>query len=100
MRGTFPEVCATLFSGLVNLIFNQVYVPTVLEGSVAEVEVDEKHVELELWDTAGHEDFPRLLPLIYLESHVILICFAVDSPDSLENVQEKVRFRSPVTCVV
>jgi small GTP-binding protein len=69
----------------------QVYVPTVFENYVADVEVDGKHVELALWDTAGQEDYDRLRPLSYPDSHVILICFAVDSPDSLDNVQEKVR---------
>ena len=54
------------------------------------MEVDGKHVELALWDTAGQEDYDRLRPLSYPDSHVILICFAVDSPDSLDNVQEKV----------
>jgi small GTP-binding protein len=58
---------------------------------VADVEVDGKHVELALWDTAGQEDYDRLRPLSYPDSHVILVCFAVDSPDSLDNVQEKVR---------
>jgi len=77
-------------------IFNQVYVPTVFENYVADVEVDGKHVELALWDTAGQEDYDRLRPLSYPDSHVILICFAVDSPDSLDNVQEKVCFPSPV----
>ncbi|KAI8336438.1 GTP-binding protein rhoA [Choanephora cucurbitarum] len=72
-KGTFPEF----------------YVPTVFENYVADVEVDGKHVELALWDTAGQEDYDRLRPLSYPDSHVILICFAVDSPDSLENVQEK-----------
>ena len=66
------------------------YVPTVFENYVADVEVDGKHVELALWDTAGQEDYDRLRPLSYPDSHVILICFAVDSPDSLDNVQEKV----------
>ncbi|KAI7002074.1 GTP-binding protein [Hortaea werneckii] len=66
-----------------------VYVPTVFENYVADVEVDGKHVELALWDTAGQEDYDRLRPLSYPDSHVILICFAVDSPDSLDNVQEK-----------
>jgi Ras family protein A len=56
---------------------------------VADVEVDGKRVELALWDTAGQEDYDRLRPLSYPDSHVILICFAVDSPDSLDNVQEK-----------
>jgi hypothetical protein len=65
-------------------------VPTVFENYVADVEVDGKHVELALWDTAGQEDYDRLRPLSYPDSHVILICFAIDSPDSLDNVQEKV----------
>jgi Ras family protein A len=72
------------------IIISQVYVPTVFENYVADVEVDGKHVELALWDTAGQEDYDRLRPLSYPDSHVILICFAVDSPDSLDNVQEKV----------
>ncbi|EJD33622.1 hypothetical protein AURDEDRAFT_47663, partial [Auricularia subglabra TFB-10046 SS5] len=42
-----------------------------------------------LWHTAGQEDYNRLLLLSYPDSHGILICFAVDSPDSLENVQGK-----------
>lgn len=66
--------------------------PTVFENYVADVEVDGKHVELALWDTAGQEDYDRLRPLSYPDSHVILICFAIDSPDSLDNVQEKVIF--------
>ena len=66
--------------------------PTVFENYVADVEVDGKHVELALWDTAGQEDYDRLRPLSYPDSHVILICFAVDSPDSLDNVQEKVTY--------
>lgn len=48
-----------------------------------------KHVELALWDTAGQEDYDRLRPLSYPDSHVILICYAIDSPDSLENITEK-----------
>lgn len=60
-----------------------------VSNSVADVVVDGKRVELALWDTAGQEDYDRLRPLSYPDSHVILICFAVDSPDSLDNVQEK-----------
>ncbi|KAJ9107608.1 hypothetical protein QFC21_001067 [Naganishia friedmannii] len=70
-------------------MFPEVYVPTVFENYVADVEVDGKKVELALWDTAGQEDYDRLRPLSYPDSHVILICYGIDSPDSLENVQEK-----------
>ncbi|KAI8804074.1 P-loop containing nucleoside triphosphate hydrolase protein [Cladochytrium replicatum] len=69
--------------------FPEVYVPTVFENYVADITVDGKKVELALWDTAGQEDYDRLRPLSYPDSHVILICFAIDSPDSLDNVQEK-----------
>jgi small GTP-binding protein len=55
--------------------------------------VDGKHVELGLWDTAGVEDYDRLRPLSYPDSHVVLICFDIGNPDSLENVEEKVRRR-------
>ena len=33
----------------------------------------------------------RLRPLSYAKAHVILIAFAIDTPDSLENVTVKVR---------
>ncbi|KAH9819909.1 P-loop containing nucleoside triphosphate hydrolase protein [Melampsora americana] len=86
-KGTFPEVYNPFFTPFVTAI--EVYVPTVFENYVADVEVDGKRVELALWDTAGQEDYDRLRPLSYPDSHVILICFAIDSPDSLDNVQEK-----------
>ena len=40
-------------------------------------------------DTAGQEDYDRLRPLSYPDTDVILMCFSVDSPDSLENIPEK-----------
>ena len=42
-----------------------------------------------LWDTAGQEDYDRRRPVSYPDTNVVLICFAVDLPDSLDNVQEK-----------
>merc|ERR1711988_1627334 len=59
------------------------------ENYVADIEVDGKQVELALWDTAGQEDYDRLRPLSYPDTDVILMCFSVDSPDSLENIPEK-----------
>uniref|UniRef100_A0A8C6MB05 Ras homolog family member B n=1 Tax=Nothobranchius furzeri TaxID=105023 RepID=A0A8C6MB05_NOTFU len=69
--------------------FPEVYVPTVFETYVADIEVDNKKVQLALWDTAGQEDYDRLRPLSYPDTDVILMCFSVDSPDSLENIPEK-----------
>lgn len=47
-------------------------------------------VELSLWDTAGQEDFDMLRSLSYADTHVIMLCFAVDNPISLENVESRV----------
>ncbi|KAI0033679.1 small GTPase Rho3/GTP-binding protein Rho3 [Vararia minispora EC-137] len=65
--------------------FTQVYEPTVFENYVHDLVVDDQMVELSLWDTAGQEEFDRLRSLSYAETHVIMICFSVDNPTSLEN---------------
>jgi Rho family protein len=70
-------------------------IPTVFENYVTDCRVDGKNVQLALWDTAGQEDYERLRPLAYSNAHVILIGFAVDTPDSLENVEHKVSFVDP-----
>lgn len=73
--------------------FPEVYVPTVFENYVQDITVKHngvsKEVELALWDTAGQEDYDRLRPLSYPDTNVILMCFAIDNPDSLENIPEK-----------
>ena len=51
--------------------------------------VDNVHIELSLWDTAGQEEFDRLRSLSYDNTDVVVLCFSVDSKDSLENVESK-----------
>merc|ERR1711956_55541 len=65
------------------------YVPTVFDTHVADIEVDKKQVELVLWDTAGQEDYDRLRPLSYPDTDVIVMCFSIDAPDTLDNIPEK-----------
>ncbi|THH32221.1 hypothetical protein EUX98_g1973 [Antrodiella citrinella] len=61
----------------------------IFENYVAEIRLDGKPVQLALWDTAGQEEYERLRPMSYSKSHVILIAFGIDTPDSLENVTVK-----------
>ncbi|KAK0294132.1 Rho GTPase [Friedmanniomyces endolithicus] len=63
--------------------------PTVFENYVHDIFIDNVHVELSLWDTAGQEEFDRLRSLSYDDTHAIMLCFSVDSPESLENVESK-----------
>lgn len=69
--------------------FPREYQPTIFDNYVAEIRLDGKAVQLALWDTAGQEEYERLRPLSYSKSHVVLIAFAIDTPDSLENVTVK-----------
>ncbi|KXS19010.1 ras-like GTP-binding protein Rho1 [Gonapodya prolifera JEL478] len=65
------------------------YIPTVFENRVTDLLVDSRRVELALWDTAGQEQFDHLRSLSYPGADIVLICFAIDSPVSLDNVVEK-----------
>ncbi|KAI6023744.1 ras family-domain-containing protein [Pisolithus microcarpus] len=86
-------VCLDGKTSLLNVFtrgfFTQVYEPTVFENYVHDIWVDDQLVELSLWDTAGQEEFDRLRSLSYAETHVVMICFSVDNPVSLENVETK-----------
>ncbi|KAJ2462147.1 GTP-binding protein Rho1, partial [Coemansia sp. RSA 2320] len=65
------------------------YIPTIFEEWVSEVQIQGRVVELALWDTAGQEDYDNVRYPCYNGASVVIICFSVDSPDSLDNVQEK-----------
>ncbi|GKT42836.1 GTP-binding protein RHO3 [Colletotrichum spaethianum] len=75
--------------------FPTVYEPTVFENYVHDIFVDNVHIELSLWDTAGQEEFDRLRSLSYGrtidmdDTDLIMLCYSVDSKDSLENVESK-----------
>jgi GTPase SAR1 family protein len=58
---------------------------------MAHIDVDGKSVELVLLDTGGDYNISSIRLQCYLDSHVVLICFAIDSPDSLDNAEELVR---------
>jgi len=65
------------------------YIPTVFDNYVVSLTAGGKIVELALYDTAGQEEYDRLRPLSYGGAHVLLICFSVMSPTSLQNVKTK-----------
>lgn len=60
-------------------------------GYVADIEVGGKALEVALWDTVGNSEYERLRPLSYPDTHVVLLCFAIDSLEAFEEVQQKVR---------
>jgi Ras family protein A len=52
---------------------------------------DQKDARLELWDTIGRSEDGGFVPLSDGDTDLVLICFSVDNPDSLDNALERVR---------
>ena len=63
--------------------------PVWSEPCVVDVLVDEACVELSLsYRPTGEDyDYSKVLPLVYSNIDVVLICFSVDNPDSLQSVE-------------
>jgi Ras homolog gene family, member A len=92
-QGYFPEVSSDIQDiGVLSLTYYKKYVPTVFENYITYPthQPSGKTVELALWDTAGQEEYDRLRPLSYPETDLLFVCFAIDCPNSLENVMDKV----------
>lgn len=79
----------TLLCTFLNNEYPEIYVPTIYDESIKELEIDELQVTLVMSDTAGEEDYDRLRPLSYPNTDIVLICFSIDSPPSLYNARKK-----------
>ncbi|XP_039394902.1 rho-related GTP-binding protein RhoV isoform X2 [Mauremys reevesii] len=60
-----------------------------LPWTPSQVLVDGAPVRIQLWDTAGQEDFDCLRSLCYPDTDVFLVCFSVVNPSSFQNITEK-----------
>jgi len=69
--------------------FPDSYVPTVFDNYSATVLFEDKPVNLELWDTAGQDDYDATRKISYPNTDVFVICYAVDSIASFKNVTQK-----------
>jgi Ras-related C3 botulinum toxin substrate 1 len=69
--------------------FPDEYVPTTFDNYSANITVEDQYINLQLWDTAGQEDYKKLRPLSYPQPDVFVICFSLVEPMSLENVQNE-----------
>lgn len=70
--------------------FQHGYVPTIFGNSEKEVDHPENPGEkfkLQLWDTAGQEEYEATRTLCYPGTHVLLMAFSIVTPDSFANIK-------------
>lgn len=65
------------------------YTPTIFENFGTNTMVEDKCYGLDIYDSAGQEDYERLRPLSYPSTDVFLVAFSVISPSSYHNVKSK-----------
>ncbi|KAL2820685.1 hypothetical protein BJX63DRAFT_428005 [Aspergillus granulosus] len=64
-------------------------VPKLLEFSKADLTAANQEYALQLWDTTWEQGYTRLCSLWYPETDVFLLCFSINSWDSLDRVEER-----------
>ena len=93
--GACGKSCALV--SYMNGRFPEVYVPTVYEHYPVDGRIGRDHeskseygFNLDMYDTAGQSDYDMFRPLSYPDTDVVIISYSIDSPDSLDNTEEKV----------
>ena len=77
----------TLLYSYINDSFPEEHVPTVLDCYRTEVNIDNRALTLQIWDSAGQDDYSRLRPLGYADADVFLLCYSISDRDSFKNIE-------------
>lgn len=66
--------------------FNEVYSPTAFDTYNTTYHVSETYkIQMSLWDTSGSHRYDSVRPLSYADADLIMICFSVAEPDSMDH---------------
>ena len=66
--------------------FPNEYIVTVFDNYSVNIKIEEEIFNLQLWDTAGQENYSYYRKLTYPNTDVILLCFSLNSRSSFDNI--------------
>lgn len=66
--------------------FNEIYTATAFDTYNTTYHVSDTYkIQMSLWDTSGSHMYNSVRPLSYADADLIMVCFSVADPDSLEH---------------
>lgn len=68
--------------------YDDTYIQTIFDNWETEVDVNGKPVKLDLWDTAGQEEYDRIRPISYTNTNIFLLSFSLVDPATLKNAEQ------------
>lgn len=71
-------------------MFNENWTPTKYEMYEQPVMMDDRIIDLELWDTSGKLELHQLQRLSYIAWDAVFICFSVNSDKKFAHAQGRV----------
>ncbi|KAH3732847.1 cell division cycle protein 42-like [Pelomyxa schiedti] len=87
-NGAVGKTCAMLT--YLSQSFPSEYIPTCgFDNPSCNIRVENGNFNVNIWDTAGQEEYDRLRPLSYPQTDIFIIMFSVENRASMNNVEEK-----------
>ena len=77
-----------LVSAYCHDLYSSVYQPTILRCLSTDAKVQGENIELIVIDTPGRMDYQPIRKCSYKKADLVMICFALDRPDTLVNVRQ------------
>ncbi|KAK7111107.1 rho-related GTP-binding protein RhoE-like [Littorina saxatilis] len=80
----------TLIHRYVKSKFQETYTPTGFDTYSGSYNVSDTYtIHMSIWDTSGDTGYDRVRPLSYSDADLVIICFSISNPESMENVVSK-----------
>ncbi|XP_064613831.1 rho-related GTP-binding protein RhoE-like [Liolophura sinensis] len=80
----------TLINRYIKGEYLEKYTPTGFDTYTGTYKVSSTYrIKMSIWDTSGDSGYDRVRPLSYTDADLVLVCFSIGDPDSVENVKTK-----------